>query len=353
MRKIIILFISVCVLLSASCDVFADIILEEETEIADTGDNMISLGDIEEHEYRKRLHKETMIRERVIAEVLTDNPIELDNTVEINPTIYYTCYDDVTDYVITDYNGVLYVFYMRVTKDGEYFLSRVKIAKEIEGKFRAMMETENLHTTELFWNKVALSMPEDGVNVSIRPVDMNGVMMVPYFNQGAGYYLGNGQWTCQDWPSITFNVNGHTMQEAGCGFFSTAMALSYLKQRIVAPVEFKENGQYIADEGSAVTVGVATAETYGVHAYFTSDINEVIEALRNGHPVMAHVGPSVFTGGGHYILLVGYTREGKFAVNDPGHKDNTYFYNGVTFDANTILGATSSKDSATAFTIFE
>lgn len=339
-----------------------DIPLTDEIDIT-SDENSISLTELNQMDEKKRKHKEAMIRERVIAEIAgvstQENEIVLDEEIvqniqplpDINPELFYTCYDGMTDYVLTDYGNELYVFYVRITADGEYFLSRVNISETAEDKFRGMMTPENRYTTEQFWNKVALSNPESGQKVPIRPIDQNGVMLVPYFNQGAGYYIGNGEWTATDWPQISFNVNGHTMQEAGCGFFSTAMALSYMKQRIIAPPEFKENGQYIADEGSAVTVGVATAEMYGVHAYFTSDINEVIEALRNGHPVMEHVGPSVFTGGGHYILLVGYTKDGMFAVNDPGHKDNSYFYNGVTFPQETIVGA--AKDITTAFTIFD
>ena len=338
-------------------DTSNDIEITSESELGDKEEsNVISLVDTMDK--KTRLHKETMIRERVIMElsgVDTEHSIDItgNETVneDIDPELYYTCYDGITDYVLTEYNGELYVFYVRITVDGQYFLSRVKLSGQADDKFRAMMTSENQHTDTMFWNKVALSKPDDDQEVTIRPVDANGVMLVPYFNQGAGYYVGNGEWTATDWPNVQFNVNGHTMHEAGCGFFSTAMALSYLKQRIIAPPEFKENGQYIANEGSAVTVGVATAETYGVHAYFTSDINEVIEALRNGHPVMEHVGKSIFTNEGHYILLVGYTKDGMFAVNDPGHKDNTYFYNGITFDQSTILNA--AKDISTAFTIFE
>lgn len=356
MRKNISAFLLALVMCLSSTSVFAeDVDMTQETDItfeAEQENNHITLEDIEEYNEKQRLHKETMIAERVNKAIESgENAIDLTAPHISVSDIYYTCYDNATDYVITEYNSELYVFYVRITADGEYFLSRVQSSPQADEKFRNMMTEENRHTTELFWNKVALSNPDSGQQVQIRPVDQNGIMLVPYFNQGAGYYVGNGQWTNTDWPNITFNVNGHTMHEAGCGFFSTAMALSYLKQRIISPAEFKENGQYIADEGSAVTVGVATAEMYGVHAYFTSDIREVIEALRNGHPVMEHVGPSIFTNGGHYILLVGYTREGMFAVNDPGHKDNSYFYNGVTFPQETILGA--AKGIETAFTIFE
>lgn len=315
--------------------------LDDDVHVGSGIKNESELKEIEKQEEERRKYKEKLVTERV-ADAL--------GQAEKDISVYYCCYDNMTDYVLAEYNNVLYVYYLRITSDGEYFLSDVPINSGVQQKFISMMDESNRHTTEMFWNKVSLSKPEEEIK-PLRPTDQNGVMLVPYFNQGAGFYQGNDEWTATDWPSVQFNVNGHTMQEAGCGFFSTAMALSYMKQQIIAPTEFKENGQYIADEGSAVTVGVATAETYGVYAYFTSNINDVKEALRNGHPVMEHVGPSVFTRGGHYILLVGYTKDGMFAVNDPGNMSNSYFYNGVTFDEQTILNA--AKDISTAFTIFE
>lgn len=317
-------------------------------------------------------HKETMLYERAVAAIRNGgDALDAENAIELGgaggdvpvspapdadgsmPDVHYVCYDGVTDYLIAVSGSRMYVYYVRITSEGTYYLSRVRASGEALRKFRAMAVPENRATTEEFWNHVTLSRPEGDTDVHIRPVDSNGVMMVPYFNQGSGYYMGNGEWACQDWPNVTFNVNGHTMHEAGCGFFSTAMALSYLKQEIIAPVDFKENGQYIDNKGSAVTVGVATAASYGVNAYFTGDLNEVIEALRNGHPVMAHVGKSVFTNGGHYILLVGYLPDGTFAVNDPGHMDNTYFYNGKTFPGSVIMDAVAQRDVSTGFTIFE
>ena len=218
-------------------DTSNDIEITSESELGDKEEsNVISLVDTMDK--KTRLHKETMIRERVIMElsgVDTEHSIDItgNETVneDIDPELYYTCYDGITDYVLTEYNGELYVFYVRITVDGQYFLSRVKLSGQADDKFRAMMTAENRHTDTMFWNKVALSKPDDDQEVTIRPVDANGVMLVPYFNQGAGYYVGNGEWTATDWPNVQFNVNGHTMHEAGCGFFSTAMALSKVARR--------------------------------------------------------------------------------------------------------------------------
>ena len=166
-----------------------------------------------------------------------------------------------------------------------------------------------------------------------------GVMMVPYFNQGAGFYnQETGEWENTDWPYATYDLNGHTMHEAACGHFSAAMALSYMTGEIVSPLDIKENGAY-SGEGCYGDVGVISAHGLGLPAHMTGDFDEVIEALQDGYPVEVHVGPGdngYWTSQGHYILLIGYTPDGRIAVNDPGHVDHTYWYCGITYERDEI-----------------
>ncbi len=300
---------------------------------------------IEHAEAAKRSHKEVILERRLRIQLLSDG-IEAGDDAET----YYIC-DNGTDYVAVKDADSLYVYLACITRSGEYFLTDDAVNEAIIRHVRELLGPSCLRSDEAFWNHIMLrDAPQSfSENNSDRPRDANGVMMVPYFNQGAGYLV-NGTWMYTEWPSISFDVNGHTMSQAGCGFFSTAMALSYVLGRIVAPVDFKENGQYIAGNGSAVTVGVASASMYNVPAYMTSDINEVMMALRNGQPVMEHVGSAPFTSAGHYILLVGVLPDGTIAVNDPAHVDNTYWYCGVSFPVQTILSCV--KDPSTAFTVF-
>ena len=300
---------------------------------------------IENQEAAKRDHKEVILKRRLRIQLLSDG-VELGD----DAATYFIC-DNGTDYVVAEDNGEQYVYNACITRSGEYFLADDTINEGIRMHVSTLVDDSCLCSTEPFWNHVLLRdapQTSSGTNQN-RPTDANGVMMVPYFNQGAGYFV-NGTWMYTEWPGVSFNVNGHTMSQAGCGFFSTAMALSYVLQRIVAPIDFKENGQYIAGGGSAVTVGVASASMYHVPAYMTSDINEVLMALRNGQPVMEHVGSPPFTNGGHYILLVGVLPDGTIAVNDPGHVENSYWYCGVSFPIETIMRCV--KDPSTAFTVF-
>ncbi len=301
---------------------------------------------LSEEDALRRKRNEMLLKDSMLARYRIDHGADISEDLEI----HYICVNEM-DYIAAVDGGDVQVYLACITKEGEYFVSTENLYDEVVHTVSQNISAENLTSSEDFWNKITLMDKPDGIidGNSLRPMDENGVMCVPYFNQGAGF-LDNGEWTFTDWPYATFNVNGHTMHQAGCGFFSTAMALSYVKQELIAPVDFKENGEYIADNGSAVTVGVHSAAMYGVPAYLTGDWKTVLSALINGHPVMAHVGPSVFTSGGHYILLVGVLEDGRIAVNDPGHAANTYWYCHAVFGQDVIQAA--AKGGNLAYTVF-
>jgi hypothetical protein len=48
-----------------------------------------------------------------------------------------------------------------------------------------------------------------------------------------------------------------------------------------------------------------------------ADADVILGALRDGHPVIAHMGKGTFTNDGHYIVLRGIAEDGKIFVNDP------------------------------------
>ncbi len=292
------------------------------------------------------LEHEALLREKIISEYekRTERKLNTDSPV------YFICTENGMDYAVLG-NDSMDIYSVLVSKKGEYFIYYMDgdvISDETRAAVLGSASTASLHSDMRFWNNVTL-MYSDGVSISSLPRDSRGALCVPYFNQGAGYWVGD-HYENTDWPRATFNINGHTMQQAGCGYFSTAMALSYIKQTIISPVEFKENGQYTGN-GSLVTVGVETARMYGVNAYITNDWSEVVTALEEGHPVMANVGKSVFTGNKHFIMLVGYI-DGMVCVNDPGHMENSYWYNGITFSPDTIIQAAHNAYWDTAFTIF-
>ncbi|GEM_PF-4780058 len=151
----------------------------------------------------------------------------------------------------------------------------------------------------------------------------NGLMRLMQFYQGLGFWDGR-TWRHKEWPVTTFAINGHVMNDAGCGFFATAMALSYLSERFISPIEFKENGEYTGN-GAAHTIGVNTAAQYGIPAHRTADWKEAKEALRDGLPVMVLEGPGMWAKTGHFILLAGILPDGTLAVYNPGGDPHTQY----------------------------
>lgn len=70
------------------------------------------------------------------------------------------------------------------------------------------------------------------------------------------------------------------------------------------------------------------ADLYGVDGtWIENDETRITEALQSGLPVIAHMGPGIFTDEGHYIVLRGITEDGYVLVNDPGSRNrNRYAY---------------------------
>lgn len=88
-----------------------------------------------------------------------------------------------------------------------------------------------------------------------------------------------------------------------------------------------DNGYY---DGNGLSHSCLTklADLYGVKGtWIANDDEKITEALQAGHPVIAHMGPGIFTTGGHYIVLRGITEDGHVLVNDPGNRNrNKYAY---------------------------
>ena len=73
---------------------------------------------------------------------------------------------------------------------------------------------------------------------------------------------------------------------------------------------------------------------YGVTgSWVGNDGEKIVNALNSGHPVIAHMGPGIFTKAGHYIVLRGVTKDGKILVNDPASSSRT----GKAYPLSTIL----------------
>ena len=83
------------------------------------------------------------------------------------------------------------------------------------------------------------------------------------------------------------------------------------------------------------------AHVYGVQTqWFSGDETQICEYLKAGKPVIAHMGPGVFTDVGHFIVLRGVTESGKILVNDPNSRENC----ALAFPLSLILSQTKGED---------
>ena len=113
--------------------------------------------------------------------------------------------------------------------------------------------------------------------------------------------------------------NHGSVASHGCGITCLAMVYTYLLDQEITPDYLGENfGRYNTPVGSDWGVFTATGEFFGIEVEKTHQWKEALEALENGHLVIAQANPdSIFTDGGHCILLYGLTEEGKIMVKDP------------------------------------
>ena len=136
-----------------------------------------------------------------------------------------------------------------------------------------------------------------------------------------------------------------TIRSAGCGITSLAMIASYLTGEEITPDMLTNN--YLGDNpASAMHAGIKNLglnlTTYEGWGNATQDMNgdgtnNLDAALDAGKPVIARMGSdSIFTSGGHFIVIAGKTSDGKYIVNDP-NLENYYnpsmvdgFTNGFT-----------------------
>lgn len=73
----------------------------------------------------------------------------------------------------------------------------------------------------------------------------------------------------------------------------------------------------------------------------TSDANQVLQALSEGHPVISSQRAGLFTSGGHFIVLRGVTADSKVLVNDPNDNSSKNYIN-REFDMMSEVHATSN-----------
>lgn len=138
-----------------------------------------------------------------------------------------------------------------------------------------------------------------------------------------GSYPANGMqiphYLQTDYGNIPYG--GGSIASSGCGPTSFAMIASYLTGTTITPIDaisWCGNSYYKPGVGTYWSYFQAASDHFGCGAVTqTSDPNQVLQALSEGHPVISSQRAGLFTSGGHFIVLRGVTAGGKVLVNDP------------------------------------
>lgn len=119
------------------------------------------------------------------------------------------------------------------------------------------------------------------------------------------------------------DYGGETVAYAGCGPLALSMVGYHLTRdaKKFSPdkvVEFSlDEGYCVPDAGTAWALMDEGAESLGLTVENLPLVEDImIDRLEKGNPIILIMGPGVFTGSGHFIVLRGY-EDGYFLINDP------------------------------------
>lgn len=162
-----------------------------------------------------------------------------------------------------------------------------------------------------------------------------------------GSYPANGMqiphYLQTDYGNIPYG--GGSIASSGCGPTSFAMIASYLTDTTITPadaVAWCGNSYYMPGVGTYWSYFQAAANHFVCGSVTqTSDANQVLQALSEGHPVISSQRAGLFTSGGHFIVLRGVTADSKVLVNDPNDNSSKNYIN-REFDMMSEVHATSN-----------
>lgn len=127
-----------------------------------------------------------------------------------------------------------------------------------------------------------------------------------------------------DFPETLITIEGvpRSVASSGCGITCMSMVIAYLTGNTEqTPTSlFKEaiRGGLYKGAGWSHEALTEFGRRYGVHTrWIGNDEKAIRQALKEGKPIIAHMGPGIFTKHGHYVLLRGIASSGKILMNDP------------------------------------
>lgn len=154
-------------------------------------------------------------------------------------------------------------------------------------------------------------------------VDVNGLYDALYAMYGIRIYSAHTNiplYFQSDYEDVEFS--GSTVAEVGCGITCLAMVATYLLDKEVLPNEMAYRYDCGPNPAAAMVNGIRDLGL-NCNTYYGDAIHEhVWNAIENGQPVIALMRrESLFTTGGHFIVIAGITGDGRYIINDPSKKN--------------------------------
>jgi hypothetical protein len=154
------------------------------------------------------------------------------------------------------------------------------------------------------------------------------------------------------WRNRPYTIDGdayETIGTSGCGPTSFAMAASTFLGKEILPTETCQyaikNGFRTANNGTAWNYFASVSKSYGLQSVQTGNLEAAKSALREGNLVISSMGKGHFTGGGHFILLVGIPKVGWIDVYDPNHDNSKYGVDGLIDQGTRNDGKVTARES--------
>ena len=118
-----------------------------------------------------------------------------------------------------------------------------------------------------------------------------------------------------------------SVKTSGCGATCVSMIIRYMNGDYEQTPETVfawayEKGYYKGDGLSHLALSRALS-IKGIDSRWSSSTSDVLNCLKAGRPVIAHMGEGLFAENGHYILLRGIDENGNIFVNDPNSRELT------------------------------
>ncbi|WP_195971052.1 C39 family peptidase [Clostridium thermobutyricum] len=211
--------------------------------------------------------------------------------------------------------------------DSKKLYIKILLKEDSNPKIKTILANLNLYPESLVklasYNKAALDFvydyPFEAEYYQNKKIDIKSYYekgKIPLFLQW------DKQWGYDKYGDNYIAVNG-------CGPTALSMVIvgltgdTSINPKVVADYS-ESKGEYVNGEGSKWTMMTDIPEHFGVEGKEIPLIkSKIIDELKEGNPIIAAMGPGVFTKTGHFIVLTGITEDGQVIVNDPDSKVNS------------------------------